>query len=152
MVISPTAHAPTAPLRTPDTSIAPNKATAQRIAYFGARKMANEGGYALERTSYANLFNVRKSADGLAYTVKLAYTTGLGKQVPASCNCAYYRKNSQFHICKHIYWVQWQVQGEADQAARDAEEDTYHIRITEEAEAQDFMEACRAEHLGGYGF
>lgn len=136
----------------PDPSIAPNKATAQRIAYFGARKMVTEGGYTLERTSYASLFHVRKSADGLAYTVKLAYTTGLGKLVPATCNCAYYRKNSQYHTCKHIYWTQWQVQGEADQAARDTEEDSYHVRITEEAEARDFMEGCRSEHLGGHGF
>lgn len=82
------------------------KTEAQRVAYFGMKKMQKTGGYALERTRVENGFLVRKD-DGGVYGVAVAPKHG-------GCSCPFYHDNVEFGICKHIYWVREELANEAN--------------------------------------
>jgi len=82
------------------------KAEAQRVAYFGMKKMQREGNYTLEATRVKNGFLVRKDG-GDTYGVVVE-----GKH-PA-CSCPFYAENASFEVCKHIYWVREELAKYAD--------------------------------------
>ncbi|WP_394794897.1 hypothetical protein [Armatimonas sp.] len=86
---------------------ATNKTEAQRIAYFGMKKMEKEGGYAFTEGTVSNWFNVVKEQDGTTYGVLLLEKRGV-------CNCPFWEENSEFGACKHIYWIREELAKEAD--------------------------------------
>lgn len=110
-----------------------DKKTAERIAFFGARKMTEQG-YTLEATRWAGVYDVRRP-DGVAYGIKLPSVTRLGQKVAATCRCAFYRANPQFGTCKHIVWAGWSAAAEAERQAQDdadaADSDRWTARFDE---------------------
>ena len=73
------------------------KTEAQRVAFFGMKKMQKAGTYALFTGEFSGKWIVEKE-DGTAYSVLLTRTQG-------TCNCPFYHDNVDHAICKHIYWV-----------------------------------------------
>ncbi len=90
---------------------AENKTTAQRIAYFGAKKMV---GYTFTKTAvFPPTYEVRTPDNQRGYMVRPAYETRLLKKaVPALCSCGFARENEEYHVCKHLYWLGWQLKAE----------------------------------------
>lgn len=87
-----------------------SKTQAQRMAYFGARKMS-EAGYLLRTTQWEGFYDVVKDEETL-------YSVRIGDPVmPDSCTCPFFTENKEFGICKHLYWTRWQVEAEADAAS-----------------------------------
>jgi hypothetical protein len=110
---------------------AENKTVAQRIAYFGAKKME---GYTFTKTGvFPPTYEVRTPDNQRGYMVRPAYQTRLyGKQVPASCSCGFARENEEYHTCKHLYWLGWQLKAEEAQAREQDAGDDYPFLPTSE--------------------
>lgn len=125
--------------------IVETKKDAQRIAYFGMQKMLREGGYALSQgKSSPRLWWVDKEG-GNAYLVTLGTPT-----VPASCDCLFFKNNERHGVCKHLYFVQHKIKEQEEEAARQAEEDSYWIRMYDNGEGP---EGCLDHpHVPGLGF
>ena len=104
---------------------AQTKTQAQRIAYFGAKKM-QEGGYHIRPTRWVGNVDVVKDGDGRAYSVRVG-----ARNVPDTCNCPFFRENAEHGVCKHIYWVRWQLEAQEEEARADAE--AAHFEACEEA-------------------
>lgn len=118
---------------------AKTKQEARRIAYFGAKKMDDQG-YRYERLDIWNWW-VSSPASG-------GYNVALFDSGETHCGCKFFEENTEFGTCKHIMRLQWLVKEEADQAARDAEEDGYHLRYTD----GEGPEGCVAHpHVPGLG-
>ena len=83
---------------------ATNKIEASRIAYFGMRKMYQQGGYALENTKDPLKKWVVKE-DGAMYLVSV-------KPEARRCDCPFFEENAEFAVCKHIYYVQEEIRRE----------------------------------------
>ncbi len=80
------------------------KATTQiqatRVAEAGAKKMEREGYTFTSQVDFLPIANQTrftvKKADGTRYNVNLHSET---------CNCPFYRENSEFKACKHLTWM-----------------------------------------------
>ncbi len=114
-----------------------SKQMAYRVASAGAKKMV-DGGDRWERLDTWNWWV--KSPSGGGYNVAI-YESG-----EAHCGCPFFADNAEHGVCKHTQRLRWDLKAERDREEAQAEEDALAI------EAQEFMEACRAEHLAGYGY
>lgn len=118
------------------------KTQAKRIAYFGARKMTDQG-YSFETCGAGGII---RRADGYGYSVCLPAGGETG--VSGNCTCKFFEENQAHGVCKHIYWAQWQADAAKAQAERDAEEDSYHLRYAD----TEGPEGCYAHpHVPGLG-
>lgn len=106
---------------------ATTKTQAQRIAYFGAKKM-QDGGYRMERTRWIGTYEIRKDGDGRAYRVRVGH-----RSMPDTCNCPFFTENAEHGICKHIYWVRWELERIEEEAR--AEAAAAHLEACDEARA-----------------
>lgn len=100
--------------------------TAKRIAYFGARKMTDQG-YTYFPDSIEG-FYVVVTPTGRGYFVNPDREMQAGGFGP--CTCAFSKENG---ICKHFYWLAHQVEQDAKDAARAEAEAEGEWIIREEA-------------------
>lgn len=101
---------------------ATTKQEANRIAFFGARKM-DEQGYRYEQVGGSWLMT---TPDG-DKTYWVATKDAAGN---ALCDCAFFAENKTFGVCKHITRARQMEADQIAQAERMAEED----RIAQDAE------------------
>ena len=111
--------------------ICTDKKMAERVAFFGAKKMASEG-YRYGQVGGSWLMTTPQGDKTYWVATKDAAGNAL-------CDCAFFAANKQFGTCKHISKARLM---EGDEAAAIARREEQH-QIAEDATR--FMEACRVE-------
>ena len=97
-----------------------DKKMAQRVAFFGMKKMLTAGTYTLEQGSREGAWWVLSpTAEYLVYLPT--------KTRRAHCDCPFFADNAEFGVCKHLYFIQNHLK-EQEKAQ---EEDGYHLRYTD---------------------
>lgn len=121
------------------------KKEAARIAFFGARKM-DEQGYRYEvlrawETENGKLRNgayTVTSGEGKTYQV---YDSPFEVETRAlECPCAFFRENKEFGVCKHTTRLEWLLADAEEQARKDAEEDAWADEALARMEALEGLE------------
>lgn len=118
------------------------KAEAQRIAFFGAKKInAPESGYRVMLISRPNAVGTQAyiaNPGGYEYAIT---RTRSGKE---TCDCPFYRENEAYGICKHLYAYRWEKEA---QEQRRAEEDADADRAEALATAnEEYLDAVERYH------
>lgn len=126
-----------------------DKATAQRMAYFGAKKMAAQG-YKIGPIKAGNE-RIVTSPERKKYTVRLAGATRLGTPIKPLCHCAFFLKTGH-GVCKHTYFAAWETEAENAAAATLAESEEWAALHAENAAFAEGPEGCVPHpHVPGLG-
>ena len=123
-----------------------DKKTAERIAFFGARKM-DEQGYRYEQVGGSWLMTTPQGDKTYWVATKDAAGNAL-------CDCAFFAENKELLVCKHIARARWMEADQATEVLRIAEEDSFGIIIrptTQMEIGDDDMEEARTRIGQWYG-
>jgi hypothetical protein len=109
---------------------------ALRVAIAGALKMNREGYTFVPFGAGGDVVR----PDGFPYSVALPTPGPQG--LSGICNCKFYAANQEWGTCKHIVFAGWQVEAAKEQALRDAEEDSLHLRYSDPSEGAECPTGC----------